>query len=78
MTNFDCIMFCPAWSGGPAAIAFPPAIYPVAYFKSLTNRAYTYYGTAGYNDVGYVDDTTVKFFRNAGETVCNAIYGIKY
>lgn len=78
MTNFDCIMFCPAWSGGPAAIAYPPAIYPVAYFKALTNRAFTYYGTAGYNDVGYVNDTTVQFFRNAGETVCNAIYGIKY
>ena len=78
MTNFDCIMFCPAWSGGSAAIAYPPAIYPVAYFKALTNRAFTYYGTAGYNDVGYVNDTTVQFFRNAGETVCNAIYGIKY
>lgn len=78
ITNFDCIMFCPAWSGGPAAIAYPPAIYPVAYFKALTNRAFTYYGTAGYNDVGYVNDTTVQFFRNAGETVCNAIYGIKY
>ena len=78
MTHFDCIMFCPAWSGGPASIAYPPAIYPVAYFKALTNRAFTYYGTAGYNDVGYVNDTTVQFFRNAGETVCNAIYGIKY
>lgn len=78
MTNYDCIMFCPAYIGGPTSIAYPPAIFPVDYFKSLTSRAFTYYASAGYNDVGYVDDTTIIVYRNGGEVCCNAVYGIKY
>ena len=78
MNNYDAIMFVPAWTTTPSATAFPPAIYPVAYFKALTDRAYTYYGGAGYNDVRYINDTTVMFLRNGGEVVCNAVYGIKY
>lgn len=78
MTNYDCIMFCPAYVGDPSSIAYPPAIFPVDYFKSLTNRAFTYYASAGYNDIGYVDDTTIIVYRNGGEVCCNAVYGIKY
>ena len=77
INNYDLIMFCPAYYANPASMAFPPTAYPVSYFKALTDRAFTYYGGGGYNDVRYINDTTVMFLRNGGETVCNAIYGIK-
>ena len=77
MNNFDFLMFSPVYNGNPTAVAFPPAIITVDSFKALSDRFYTYYGGAGYNDVKYINDTTVMFLRNGNEAACAAIHGIK-
>lgn len=74
--NYDLICFIPAYNANPANVVYPPCFFPVSLFKTIGANAFTYYATAGYNDVRYVNNTTIEVLRYAGEVVLTTIYGI--
>jgi hypothetical protein len=75
--NYDLLLFSMVYQGSPTAVKFFNGVVTVGDFKTATERFYTAYGGAGYNDVKYINDTTIQTLRINGDVRLQAIYGIK-
>lgn len=75
--NYDLLLFSIVHSSSTSETQFCNGIIKVSDFKAATQRFYTIYSGAGYNDVKYINDTTIQTLRINGEVRLQAIYGIK-
>lgn len=75
--NYDFLLFKLVHSSSTNAVQFCNGIIKVSDFKTASERFYTIFSGAGYNDVKYINDTTIQTLRINGEVRLQAIYGIK-
>lgn len=75
--NYDLLLFSMVYQASPTAVKFFNAVVTVADFKTASERFYTAYAGAGYNDVKYLNATTIQTLRINGDVRLQAIYGIK-